>query len=382
MRAHLAAIHRADHVMQVGQRYVDGRDGCSGAQFINTDLHQAGRTNNAKFASTGTVRVTAPGGIGVGAEILMPYGADYWRQRAGEDRRKQRDARRGGMIAYSQHDAGRIVFVEEVVSAREVRGHGLRVGRELFGRLLDAGGDAREVHLLVEKGNEHARALYRALGFEEREWRIWEPRSDGGEQYLVATVDEIGRRLQAADGRPVHVHWEMERASRAADLRDDDRAWAARMYEEVHKSRGSQDAGNGRSIMRRTRNTCWCGTPREWEGRAPHNRRAPAARVDVTAAHMRPHPMARRRTARDGRRAGMVRRMARAARMARDVACACRPALQIGKRTPQRLGQRQRPWWGMTAPTPKAGSDPARARTQRRPRTRRRRLRRAGRTTT
>ena len=104
-------------------------------------------------------------------------------------------------------------------------------------------GDAREVHLLVEKGNEHARALYRALGFEEREWRIWEPRSDGGEQYLVATVDEIGRRLQAAGGRPVHVHWEMERASRAADLRDDDRAWAARMYEEVHKSRGSQEMG-------------------------------------------------------------------------------------------------------------------------------------------
>ena len=104
------------------------------------------------------------------------------------------------------------------------------MGRELFGRLLDnAGGDAREVHLLVEKGNEHARALYRALGFEEREWRIWEPRSDGGEQYLVATVDEIGRRLQAAGGRPVHVHWEMERASRAADLRDDDRAWAARI---------------------------------------------------------------------------------------------------------------------------------------------------------
>jgi len=35
---HLAAIHRADHIMQVGQQYVDGRSGCSGAQFINTDL--------------------------------------------------------------------------------------------------------------------------------------------------------------------------------------------------------------------------------------------------------------------------------------------------------------------------------------------------------
>eukprot|EP00966_Prymnesium_polylepis_P257636 5952082-Prymnesium_polylepis.1 len=70
-RAHLAAIHRAAHVMQIVQRYVDGRDGSSGAQFINTDLHQLGRTNNAKFALTGTVRVTAPGGIEEGAEILM-----------------------------------------------------------------------------------------------------------------------------------------------------------------------------------------------------------------------------------------------------------------------------------------------------------------------
>ena len=86
-RTRLAAIHRADHVMQVGRRYVDGRDGSSGAQFINTDLHQRGRTNNAKFASTGTVRVTAPGGIEEGVEILMPYGTEYWRQRAGEGRR-------------------------------------------------------------------------------------------------------------------------------------------------------------------------------------------------------------------------------------------------------------------------------------------------------
>mmetsp|Transcript_37305 Transcript_37305/g.98943 ORF Transcript_37305/g.98943 Transcript_37305/m.98943 type:complete len:248 (+) Transcript_37305:65-808(+) len=36
--SHLTAIHRADHIMQVGQRYVDGRHGCNGAQFINTDL--------------------------------------------------------------------------------------------------------------------------------------------------------------------------------------------------------------------------------------------------------------------------------------------------------------------------------------------------------
>jgi len=37
-RTRLAAIHRADHVMQIGRRYVDGRDGSSGAQFINTDI--------------------------------------------------------------------------------------------------------------------------------------------------------------------------------------------------------------------------------------------------------------------------------------------------------------------------------------------------------
>ena len=158
-RTRLAAIHRADHVMQIGRRYVDGRDGSSGAQFINTDLHQQGRTNNAKFASTGTVRVTAPGGIEEGVEILMPYGTEYWRQRAEEGRRGRRDERRGGMVAYTQHEKGRLVFVEEVVSAQEVRGHGLGVGRELFGQLMDrVEAHTAEIHLLVETGNAHTRA--------------------------------------------------------------------------------------------------------------------------------------------------------------------------------------------------------------------------------
>eukprot|EP00966_Prymnesium_polylepis_P138897 3209656-Prymnesium_polylepis.1 len=61
------------------------------------------------------------------------------------------------MIAYSRHEEGRLVFVEEVVSAREVRGHGLKVRRELFGRMVEqVAGQTQEIHLLVEAGNAHA----------------------------------------------------------------------------------------------------------------------------------------------------------------------------------------------------------------------------------
>ena len=170
----------------------------------------------------------------------MPYGAAYWQRRASEGKRKERDARRGGMIAYSRHEEGRLVFVEEIVSAREVRGHGLKVGRELFGRMVEqVAGQTQEIHLLVEAGNAHACALYEALGFETKPWRIWEPREDVGERYLVATVGEVARRL-AEGGRPTHVVWEVESALSAGDLRGEDREWATRMYEEAHKREGKR----------------------------------------------------------------------------------------------------------------------------------------------
>ena len=97
----LAAIRRADHVMGIAGRLVDGRKGISGAQYINTAKGMKGRTDNARFsATTGSIVVTANGGIKAGTEILMSYGQAYWQQRAKDARADirygRRDARRGG----------------------------------------------------------------------------------------------------------------------------------------------------------------------------------------------------------------------------------------------------------------------------------------------
>ena len=43
---------RADHVMEMRGRYVDGRHANAGAQYINS----GGKRNNARFAHTGAVR--------------------------------------------------------------------------------------------------------------------------------------------------------------------------------------------------------------------------------------------------------------------------------------------------------------------------------------
>ena len=75
----LAAIRRADHVMGIAGRLVDGREGISGAQYINTAKGVKGRNDNARFSpTTGSIVVTAAGGIKTGTEILMSYGQTYW----------------------------------------------------------------------------------------------------------------------------------------------------------------------------------------------------------------------------------------------------------------------------------------------------------------
>ena len=83
MRAQLVRIQRADHVMAVNGRYVDGRATANGVQYINAGLRAS--SDNARFHSTGSV--TARVNIDVGQEILYAYGASYWQQRAAERRR-------------------------------------------------------------------------------------------------------------------------------------------------------------------------------------------------------------------------------------------------------------------------------------------------------
>ena len=100
----LERIRRADHVMVVNGRYVDGRQSVNGAQYAN-----AGRPatrNNAELRAGGTLvetkRITAD------TEILYAHGAQYWRARNDEAKRRARvgstDGRTGGMIAYTRMD--------------------------------------------------------------------------------------------------------------------------------------------------------------------------------------------------------------------------------------------------------------------------------------
>ena len=121
---------RADHVMEMRGRYVDGRHANAGAQYINS----GGKRNNARFAHTGAV--TATRAIAEGEEVLYPYGAAYWRRRAANEQRDTSDTRSGGMIAWSLHDDGRTVFVEELVVSPCARGKALRTGARLLARML------------------------------------------------------------------------------------------------------------------------------------------------------------------------------------------------------------------------------------------------------
>eukprot|EP00966_Prymnesium_polylepis_P157392 3637407-Prymnesium_polylepis.4 len=74
-RVRLAAVHRADHIMVVKGRYIDGRHGVTGTQYINAALGSSRRSDNAKFGPTGTVTVEEKSGIAAGDEVLMAYGA-------------------------------------------------------------------------------------------------------------------------------------------------------------------------------------------------------------------------------------------------------------------------------------------------------------------
>ena len=235
-RERATAVRRADHIMEIAGRLVDGRSGASGAQYINTAKGMQQRSNNADFAgTTGSIRVTAAGGIAKGTEILMPYGSVYWKQRDTDARHDarygRRDARRGGMIAYTVHTDRRIAYVEEVVRSWESTGHKLQTGHALFSRMLDAvRRDVDEVHLIVRRDNVHARNLYERIGFSEVPWEIYEPMSN--EMYMVAHTSDMTRMLARAWNVP--TRWEVEIGACTMRLRVEDRMWARQMYEEEH----------------------------------------------------------------------------------------------------------------------------------------------------
>lgn len=67
--------------MAVGKYLVEGIDGASGAQYINTALYTAkpNLRTNAEITEKGTINVEDGKYINTGTEILMPYGPKFWR---------------------------------------------------------------------------------------------------------------------------------------------------------------------------------------------------------------------------------------------------------------------------------------------------------------
>ena len=77
---------RDRHVMSIqspkkggGKRLIDGLDEICGAQYINAARGINGLRDNAHFGETGTIKPLGNATIHAGTEILMAYGADYWR---------------------------------------------------------------------------------------------------------------------------------------------------------------------------------------------------------------------------------------------------------------------------------------------------------------
>lgn len=72
-------------------------------------------------------------------------------------------------IGYSLEFGGRDAFVDEIYLKEAWRGQGL--GRKALSFMVEEAGRLGIValHLEVDRGNERARSLYRALGFEPRE---------------------------------------------------------------------------------------------------------------------------------------------------------------------------------------------------------------------
>ena len=66
------------HVVEIDERLVDGENGYTCAQYINSAYRVEGCSNNAEMLDGGTIRVMKGKVIHEGAEILMAYHAGYW----------------------------------------------------------------------------------------------------------------------------------------------------------------------------------------------------------------------------------------------------------------------------------------------------------------
>ena len=68
--------------MAIDGRLVDGAEGYTGAQYINSAYRVPARVgvNKAEMKDGGTIRVMKGKVIHAGEEVLMAYHGDYWRR--------------------------------------------------------------------------------------------------------------------------------------------------------------------------------------------------------------------------------------------------------------------------------------------------------------
>jgi len=77
---------KADHVMRVGAKFIDGRVHKCGGQYMNTAVWEDEDNNVAMMgAPYGTLRIACKGGVKEGTRLLLDYGKVYW---ASEERAK------------------------------------------------------------------------------------------------------------------------------------------------------------------------------------------------------------------------------------------------------------------------------------------------------
>ena len=144
------------------------------------------------------------------------------------------------MVAYTDHDGGRVVNVEELLTAG-TRGHSLRTGWRLLAVMLEmTGGEADEIHLIVRKDNEYARQLYEQAAFRQSESGLYTPYAH--EMYMVADVADMAWCIASSDEvcRGTLAGWEVEVCELASGMRTTDVTWVRDMYDEEHATKSKR----------------------------------------------------------------------------------------------------------------------------------------------
>ena len=234
-RRRLIATSRIEHVVVVGGVYVDVRDSETGAQYIRESRQDTTQCNAVVVCGTGNVKVTAARGINKGDEIVVPVVV-----RPPKDPDMTGDVRAGGSVAYTVHDGGRVVYVEELLTAG-TRGHGLRTGWRLLAVMLEMiGCEADEIHLIVRKDNGYARQLYEQAAFKHSTRGLYKPHAH--EMYMVADVADMAWRIASSDvvSQGTLAGWEVEVCEIENGMRTTDATWVREMYGKEHAAKSKR----------------------------------------------------------------------------------------------------------------------------------------------